>query len=147
MEAYLYRNRKLVYLLLGSLLSLGVIVFLQGCAAGRGDAGELVVGFKVGQLTETAGQALNLAAGMLPAPWGSIASIVIASLTGLSGSYLTAKSRDKADALYDEGYARGLLTVGAQALVAKPAPINGYSQPDPTGPAATPFGLVPPQVV
>jgi len=67
-----------------------VAVIVSGCAAGRGDDGSIVVGARVADLVETPGQALNAAAGLLPGPWGAIATI---GATILGGGGIAAAAR------------------------------------------------------
>lgn len=50
----------------------GVAGGLLGCAAGRGPAGEVVVGLDVAKLPETATELAATAAGLIPGPWGKL---------------------------------------------------------------------------
>lgn len=101
-----------------------ICLLLSGCAAGRGDAGEVVVGFEVGRMVETTNQGLHVAAGFLPPPWNGIAEALLPIATGVGGMYVTKAARDKADALYDEGHAKGLLLAAVQAAQQQPVPIG-----------------------
>lgn len=60
----------------------GVALWLLGCAAGKGPAGEIVVGFDVGRVVESAPEAANALAGLLPPPFNMIATGGIALLAG-----------------------------------------------------------------
>lgn len=67
------------------------LLFPGGCAAGRGPAGEVIVGWDVARLPETAGESLNAAAGFLPAPWNYLATGVLGAL-GIGGVGAAARS-------------------------------------------------------
>lgn len=79
-------------------------LFLSGCAAGRGPGGEVVVGFDVAKLPESATQLAATAAGFLPEPWGSIASGVVLSI-GAGAAGLLKGRRDGERAGWDEAAA------------------------------------------
>lgn len=98
---------RFLLLIIGVVVGLATIVLcLSGCAAGRGDAGEIIVGLEVGRLVETFNHAAHFGISMLPEPWGTLAAGLLATLTGVGGGYLANKSRDKADAAFDEGVSR-----------------------------------------
>ena len=69
---------------------IAVAVIVSGCSAGRGDDGSIVIGARVADLVETPGQALSAAAGLLPGPWGAIATI---GATILGGGGIAAAAR------------------------------------------------------
>lgn len=84
-------------------------VFAPGCAAGRGPAGEVIVGWDVAQLPETVGELGQAAAGFLPPPWNYLAGAGALALTGYA-----AKKRGE-----DRGWD---MAVGTQPQAKPPAP-------------------------
>ena len=80
------------------------LLFASGCAAGRGPGGEVVVGFDVAKLPEGATQLAASAAGLLPEPWGTIASGVVLSV-GAGAAGLLKGKRDGERAGWDEAAA------------------------------------------
>lgn len=88
-------------LVLGALVVLCLQLF--GCAAGRGPAGEVVVGFDVAKLPETTGQLVNAASAFLPPPFNYIASGVGALvLAGGAGAASRARYKRDTDKAWDE---------------------------------------------
>lgn len=71
----------------------GVLWWLTGCAAGKGPGGEIVVGFDVGRVVESAPEAATMLAKMLPPPFGTIATGGIALLAGW-GAEKRARNRE-----------------------------------------------------
>jgi len=78
-------SRGLQTILAVGLIGLACVVLaltFGGCAAGRGPAGEIIIGWDVAKLPETAGELANAAAGFLPPPWNLIAGAGALALTG-----------------------------------------------------------------
>lgn len=105
---------NMVFLLLAGTL-LGAVLFgLWGCAAGRLEqTGDVVVGLRVGSIPETAGQLAGAAIGLIPG-LGAFGPLVTGAATLLLGGGAVAvghkvasNARDKTDANFDEGVARG----------------------------------------
>lgn len=137
MEQFLFRYRKFIYLLLGVLLVAGLLC-LSGCAVGRGPAGEIVVGTKVGQLPETGSELLAAASSAIGTASGVGWLGPVLSLLGVVGvgggaHYLANRGRDRTDAQYDEGFGKGVLAGMARAYVA-PRPISDPLVDPPSSP-------------
>lgn len=153
MEQLLLRYRKLIYLVLGVLVSAGLICLLTGCAVGRGPAGEIVVGTKVGSLPETGSELLAAASTAIGAASGVGWLGPVLSLLGVVGvgggaHYLANRGRDRADGQYDEGYAKGILAGMARAYVAsRPVSDPLVDPPSPVQPPLPPVIESPVRVV
>lgn len=76
------------------------IILLGGCAVGRTNSGGIVAGIEVGALPDGAGEFAQQAAGLLPPPWGGIASAALGVL-GLGGAAAAAHAKGK-DRGWDE---------------------------------------------
>ncbi len=89
----------LVGVLVGVLLS-------GGCAAGRGPGGEVIVGFDVAKLPETASESLNAAADFLPPPFNYLAGGIATLVLGGGGAAIARRraeqAKREADAAWDE---------------------------------------------
>lgn len=89
--------------LLRALLVVLTIALVCGCAVGRGPAGEIVVGLDVGRSAETAEEALQAAAGLLPPPWDKAAAALLT--VALAGWSAARSRRDGERSGWDEGVA------------------------------------------
>jgi len=118
-------------------------VWMQGCAAGRGPGGEVIVGFDVAKLPESATQLAATAAGFLPAPWGEIASGLVLSVgAGAAAHYRGKRAGERAG--WDEATAerrareeRALLAAAdpklATAITGLVSATHAASQPNVSG--------------
>ena len=104
-----YLNHRSEWMLhLFTFIIVFIVVFnAMGCAAGRGPAGEVIVGIDIAKLPETAGELANAAAGFLPPPWGTLVQLGAGLLFG-GGSVAVAaqRSRRREDAAWDEAERR-----------------------------------------
>lgn len=128
-----------------------VAVGLGACAAGRGPAGEVIVGFDVASLPENATEFGAAAAKLLPSPWGDLLAYGIGGAGLLAGAHYRARKKGE-----DAGWTDALGTpaqapvyVGAGSPGGYVAPRVAVAQPGfgvGTGPAqgvapvATPLG-------
>jgi hypothetical protein len=81
------------------LLALSV---LAGCAVGRTDTGDTVLGFNVDSAPETVTEAANAAASFLPEPWNELAKLGIGIVAGgLGVGNLASRTRRREDAAWD----------------------------------------------
>lgn len=87
----------------------GVLVGMlvsPGCAAGRGPSGEVIVGFDVAKLPETASESLNAAADFLPPPFNYLAGGIATLVLGGGGAAIARRRAEQAkrdaDAAWDE---------------------------------------------
>ena len=95
-------------------MAAALLLFVSGCAAGRGPNGEIITGIEVGRLPEQAGEFLGSAASLLPPPWNYAAGGVLA-LLGIGGPAAAARAsakasgaervKSEADRAYEEGRA------------------------------------------
>lgn len=126
--------------------SIALVLFmllLCGCAAGRGPAGEVIIGAEVGRLVEAPSQALVAASGFLPPPWNYLATAVGGLLTVGVGAYATNRARDRTDAQYDEAYIRGTQSGYAAASVpgvVRDVRVDPPAVPDPVAQTAAAVG-------
>lgn len=88
------------------ILCVGLAVGLGACAAGRGPGGEVIVGFDVAKLPETALEAAHAASGLLPSPWGDLLGygVTIMGTAGV-GAAAVARARKKGE---DVGWEQAL---------------------------------------
>lgn len=121
------------------LLPIGAcLLALAGCAAGHGPNGEVIVGWDVATLPETAKEALGAAGQLLPPPWNFVATGLLGLAGTAAATYGAKKSGDAkaesaradgavathaaADAAWDESHARAVTAYA-------PAPINAVIPP------------------
>lgn len=88
------------------ILIAGLSCGLGACAAGRGAGGEVIVGFDVAKLPETALEAAHAASGLLPSPWGDLLGygVTIAGTAGV-GAAAVARARKRGE---DVGWEQAL---------------------------------------
>lgn len=88
------------------ILCVGLAVGLGACAAGRGPGGEVIVGFDVAKLPETALEAAHAASGLLPSPWGDLLGygVTIMGTAGV-GAAAVARARKRGE---DVGWEQAL---------------------------------------
>lgn len=83
---------KVILIILCVIIIAALLVLLTGCAAGRGPAGEIIIGMDVARLPENTTELANAAAGFLPPPWSAIATTAI-GLFGAGAAAYGAKKR------------------------------------------------------
>jgi len=66
--------------------------WMQGCSAGRGPGGEVILGIDVASLPETTSQVARLALGTIGGPWGDLAFAAVSAL-GIFGTAAAVGSR------------------------------------------------------
>lgn len=106
-----------------------VVLWATGCAAGKGPAGEIVVGFDVGRVVESAPEAANALAGLLPPPFNMIATGGIALLAGWGAEK---RARNRENQSWDQAKAEADAEA-AKRLAALLTPVAGVTAPPPTG--------------
>lgn len=111
-------------------LALFAVAFLSGCAVGKTQSGQIVLGIEAGQLAETTTEAASMLAGLLPPPFGTIATGAVALLAGWGTER---RARSQSDKAWDESQRQA---ERAEALrradLLTPAPVAA-TQPTPTG--------------
>lgn len=132
--AYFAQDRAYLGIVLFMLATVAAIVaacLMSGCAVGRGDNGDIVLGFAAGRMVETVGQAGHVLAesgGTLANLFfpgsGTLVSSVLGALgVGGAGIFAAKKAGDaKAAAAKHEGEDKGFEY--SKALFAPPPPIS-----------------------
>lgn len=128
------------------LFSAAVLSCSAGCAAGRGPGGEVIVGWDVAKLPETAGELVSAGASFLPPPFnylvGGIGTLLVGGGAAGGISSMAArrarkrddevwneavaerdKLRQREDTAYDEGELRARLLATLPPVPAVPAPV------------------------